>query len=144
MEKRYGKSLYSGHFPKISHGGQGQMAKYMSGRIKLPFAEHRKTTRRHRRLVGPLITPLSQILSICTRIAAPLWDLQRYGALYIKANRCVTLHLKYIAEKLITTNADFTKLNTFIENCYWANIINRSETLESATENFMSKFLSNI
>ena len=33
MEKRYGKSLYNGHFPKIRHGGLGQMAKYMSGRI---------------------------------------------------------------------------------------------------------------
>ena len=31
-----------------------------------------------------------------------------------------------------------------VENCNWANIINGSETFESATENFTSKFLSYI
>jgi hypothetical protein len=39
-------------------------------------------------------------------------------------------------------NADLVKLNSLIENCDWANIINGAETVDIATENFTSKFLS--
>ena len=45
---------------------------------------------------------------------------------------------------LIYKNADFDRLNAFSDNCNRENIINGADTLELATENFSSKFLSYI
>ena len=92
------ESQCSGDCPKISDRGQGQMAEYVRD-AKKQFAEHRRETQKtgggHH-----LLHSLRQwqTLLICTRAAAPFWDLWRYGDIHIKANRCVILQLKYYGE----------------------------------------------
>ena len=58
-----------------------------------------------------------------------------HSATYISINSNINYRRAYRRKIWIYKNADFTKLNTLIENCNLANI-NESKTLESATENF--------
>ena len=60
MEEHYRKSQCSGHCPKISNRGQGQMAEYVRG-AKQQFAEHRRKTQKTGR--GPPPAPLSQTVA---------------------------------------------------------------------------------
>ena len=98
---------------------------------------------RKRALLDPILTS-SEIQSCELGVLGVEQTVSDHSATYISVISNINYRRAYRRKIWIYKNADFTKLNTLIENCNWANIINGSETLESATENFTSKFLSYI
>jgi hypothetical protein len=63
-------------------------------------------------------------------------------ATYVSLISNINYNRAYTRKVWVYKNADLVKLNSLIENCDWANIINGADTEHIAAENFTSKFLS--
>ena len=103
--------------------------------------EPTRTTNTSSTLLDPILTSVD--IKVCESgtltIDASISD---HRATFISLSSSINYNRSYKRKIWAYKNADFTKLNYLIENCDWTKSINEAKSINLATENFTSEFLS--